>query len=116
MTPTAFRRSIALARPPAGLSAALAALWWAKKGNWTKAHRVAMDAEGADCAWVHAYLHRVEGDEDNARYWYRQARRKLPTCSLMDEWEAIAQAVLSRNASRPTQSRHKSALPRRRTG
>jgi hypothetical protein len=100
MTPTAFRRSVAKLRPPAGLAPALAALWWAKKGNWRKAHDIVMSAEGADCAWVHAYLHRVEGDEDNARYWYREARRPAAGNSLAAEWNAIAAALLSRKAAR----------------
>jgi hypothetical protein len=53
-----------------------------------------MSGEGADCAWVHAYLHRVEGDRDNARYWYRQARREPATGDLASEWAAIAAALL----------------------
>lgn len=116
MTPAAFRRSIAKPRPPARLAPALAALWWANKGNWAKAHDLAMSADGADCAWVHAYLHRVEGDAGNARYWYRQAGRKPATGALADEWNSIARTLLSRNAARPAHSRHKSALPPRRTG
>ena len=54
----------------------LCALWWAGNDNWDKAHRIVMDENGRDCAWVHAYLHRVEGDLDNAGYWYRQAHHK----------------------------------------
>ena len=51
----------------------LAALWWAAKGNWDEAHKIVQDEETADAAWVHAYLHRVEGDLGNAGYWYRRA-------------------------------------------
>jgi hypothetical protein len=76
MTPAEFKRSLALAKPPSGLSTALIGLWWAGKDDWDKAHKLVMDDDGADCAWVHAHLHRVEGDLDNARYWYRQARRE----------------------------------------
>ena len=62
------------AAPPSELSAALAALWWwAGKDDWERAHKIVMDEGGKDCAWVHAYLHRVEGDAENARYWYEQA-------------------------------------------
>ncbi len=81
-------------KPPAGLSPALAALWWAGKGDWDKVHQIVMDGNGADCAWVHAYLHRVEGDLDNAGYWYRQAPRAKATGSLQAEWNAIAAALL----------------------
>jgi hypothetical protein len=99
MTPTAFRRSVDKPRPPAGLAPALTALWWAKKGNWAKAHDIVMDAGGADCAWVHAYLHRVEGDEPNARYWYRQARRSPAVVAPAVEWNAMVAALLSQNSA-----------------
>jgi hypothetical protein len=94
MTPSEFKRALSSKKPPAGLSPALTALWWASKDAWDKAHDVVMSAEGADCAWVHAYLHRVEGDRDNARYWYRQARREPATGELAPEWTAIAVALL----------------------
>jgi hypothetical protein len=94
MNPTAFKRSLANNTPPAGLSPALKALWWAHKDEWVKAHEIVMNASGADCAWVHAYLHRVEGDLDNARYWYRQARRDPATGPLAAEWAAIAAALM----------------------
>jgi hypothetical protein len=94
MSPDAFKRSVAEATPPAGLSPALAALWWAAKADWQRAHRLVMDESGADCAWVHAYLHRQEGDLDNARYWYRQARREPAQGDLAAEWAAIAAALL----------------------
>jgi hypothetical protein len=116
MTPSAFRRSTAKPRPPAGLAPALAALWWAKKGDWAKAHDIVMDEGGADCAWVHAHLHRVEGDESNARYWYRQAGRKPSGDSLPAEWNSILAALLARNAALPAHSRHKHPLRPRRTG
>ena len=55
----------------------LLALWWDAHGDWNKAHEIAQDVSGADGAWVHAYLHRREGDVSNAGYWYRQAGRKV---------------------------------------
>jgi hypothetical protein len=64
-----FHASLAQAAPPAGLNAPLQALWWVGKDDWDKAHRLVMEAGGKDAAWVHAYLHRVEGDLPNARYW-----------------------------------------------
>jgi hypothetical protein len=90
-----FKTSIADKTPPCGLSHALTALWWAGKDDWDKSHRIVMDNAGADCAWVHAYLHRVEGDLGNAGYWYRQAGRKPATGELAAEWEAITAALLS---------------------
>lgn len=90
-----FRNSLAHAKPPAGLEPALAALWWAGKDKWDKAHNVVMDEGGKDCAWVHAYLHRVEGDLGNAGYWYRRAGRPVAEDMLDAEWERIASALLA---------------------
>jgi hypothetical protein len=94
MTPGEFKSSLAKAKPPAGISPALAGLWWAGKDDWDKAHTLIMNEESADCAWVHAHLHRVEGDVGNARYWYRQARRKPAQGNLAAEWAAIATTLL----------------------
>ena len=94
MTPAAFRQSLKGKTPPAGASAALQGLWWAANENWDKAHRIVMNGHDQDCAWVHAYLHRVEGDLDNANYWYRQARRKAATHELSSEWDEIVTALL----------------------
>lgn len=79
---------------PAGVSAALRALWWAGKNDWDKAHQIVMNEDSRDCAWVHAYLHRAEGDLDNAGYWYRQAHRKPATHQLAAEWNEIVAALL----------------------
>jgi hypothetical protein len=94
MTPAAFKQSLNRKTPPAGVSAALQALWWAASGDWDKAHRIVMNGHGEDCAWVHAYLHRVEGDLDNAGYWYRQARRKPATQELAMEWDQMVVALI----------------------
>ena len=94
MTLPEFKRSLAKAKPPSGLAPALAALWWAGKDDWKKAHAIVMDESGKDCAWVHAYLHRVEGDLGNARYWYRLAQRPVATAPLTAEWDAIAKILL----------------------
>jgi hypothetical protein len=94
MSPSAFKRSLSNKCPAAELSPALQALWWAGKDHWDKAHNIVMDEGDADSAWVHAYLHRVEGDLDNARYWYRQARRKMERGALAAEWAEIAAALL----------------------
>jgi hypothetical protein len=89
-----FKRSLSTAGPPARLAPAVAALWWIKKGDWEKAHRLVMDEASREAAWVHAYLHRVEGDIGNAHYWYRQARRDPASGDLDAEWEAILAALL----------------------
>ena len=93
MSPAAFKHSLNRKMPPAGLSAALQALWWAAS-DWDKAHRIVMNGHDQDCAWVHAYLHRVEDDLDNAGHWYRKARRKPATQALAAEWDEIAAALL----------------------
>jgi hypothetical protein len=72
------------------------ALWWAGKDNWSKAHAIVMAEQGADCAWVHAYLHRQEGDLDNAGYWYRQAHHAPASGTLAAEWATIAADLISR--------------------
>ena len=97
MTPAALRRSASAAHPPAGLSPPLVALWHDAKGDWEAAHRTVMNAQSAAAAWVHAYLHRKEGDLDNARYWYRKAKQPAATGALEDEWAAIAEALLARS-------------------
>jgi len=94
MTRLEFKRSLSSKKPPSGLSPALIALWWAGNDAWDKAHDIVMSEEGKDCAWVHAYLHRVKGDRENARYWYRQARREPATGELASEWGAIVAALL----------------------
>jgi hypothetical protein len=90
-----FRRTFDAAAPPA-VAPLLKALWHDAKGDWDEAHRVAQDVSGADGAWVHAYLHRKEGDFSNARYWYQQAGQSPSTEALDDEWARIAAALLSR--------------------
>lgn len=92
----AFRASLDASAPPPDLSAALEALWWDAHGDWERAHERAMSDEGAEAAWVHAYLHRKEGDLSNAGHWYRRAGRAMPDGPLEAEWEAIAAALLSR--------------------
>jgi|SRR5215469_1067327 len=94
MTLAELKGSVSKAKPPAGLAPALAALWWEAKGEWERAHALVMDEGGQDCAWVHAYLHRQEGDLANARYWYEQAGKAIATGSLQAEWDRIGRALL----------------------
>lgn len=83
-------------QPPSHLFEALQALWYDKKGDWDKAHQIVQDAGGDDCAWVHAYLHRKEGDLSNAGYWYNRARQSMPKETLDAEWEQIVKELLER--------------------
>jgi hypothetical protein len=94
MTLDQLKCSLSRKSPPSGLAPALAALWWAGKDDWHRAHELVMDESGRDAAWVHAYLHRVEGDLGNARYWYRQAGRTPATGALDAEWDDIAADLL----------------------
>jgi hypothetical protein len=89
-----FKASLSGAAPVPSVDAPLAALWWAAKGDWDQAHKIVQDEAGPDAAWVHAYLHRVEGDIGNAGYWYRQASRAPASGSLEAEWERIASELL----------------------
>ena len=90
-----FKASLSGAAPPAAeFDAPLCALWWAVKGDWEQAHKIVQDEETAGAAWVHAYLHRVEGDLGNAGYWYRRAGKGVAGGALEAEWEGIASALL----------------------
>ena len=82
--------------PPAGLDVAAQALWLAKAGRWHDSHDLCQDVPDPTGAWIHAYLHREEGDQGNAAYWYSRANRSAPasTVSLEDEWTEIATAIL----------------------
>jgi hypothetical protein len=95
MTFDQFMASLGEPRPPGGLSAAVSALWWMAQGDWKQAHLLVNDRNGADDAWVHAHLHRVEGDQANAAYWYRHAGKKPSTAPLETERETIAKALLA---------------------
>lgn len=94
MTLQEFRKSLALDEPPRVCSAALRGLWWDAKGDWARGHEVAGQDEGPDGAWVHAYLHRKEGDLSNAAYWYSRAGKTAATGSLEQEWSEIAEVLL----------------------
>jgi hypothetical protein len=89
-----FAEFIAAAAPPTGVSPALQALWHDFHGDWDRAHELAQAAGGRDGSWVHAYLHRREGDDMNAGYWYSRAGRPAATGDLDAEREAITRALL----------------------
>ncbi|MCJ9702696.1 hypothetical protein [Bradyrhizobium sp. SHOUNA76] len=90
----AFIASLDGAAPAPDLNAPLAGLWWAAKGDWDRAHKIVQDESSREAAWVHAYLHRVEGDLGNAGYWYRQAGQIAAKDSLEAEWERMVSALL----------------------
>src|SRR5262245_52628083 len=80
---------------PKLLAPALRALWHDARGDWQEAHRVAQDIDEPSGAWVHAYLHRKEGDAGNAAYWYRRAGKPVASDSLENEWRRIVVALMS---------------------
>jgi hypothetical protein len=90
----AFKQSLKQDVPPAGLTPALQALWWDAKGDWDKAHHCVDHEDGKDAARVHAYLHRKEGDQFNAGYWYRSAGSSPFPGTLDAEWAELAAARL----------------------
>ena len=98
MTLAELKATLTSPTPPAGLSSPLLALWHDGRGDWDAAHRVAQDIDDADGSWIHAYLHRKEGDAGNAAYWYRRAGQPVATVSLDAEWEHIVTALLERQS------------------
>ena len=94
MTLEEFRRSLSSDRPPQGVSQVLEALWYDGKGEWDRAHALVQAAGGRNGAWVHAYLHRKEGDLSNAGYWYGKAGHRHPFGSTDAEWEDLVRALL----------------------
>jgi hypothetical protein len=95
MTFDDFHRSLTAPEPPPGLTPALLGLWWDAKDDWTRAHESAQEDEGIEGSWVHAYLHRKEGDQGNASYWYRRAGKRVSREPLETEWLAIVRELLS---------------------
>ena len=95
MTLADFKASLSAAAPPPGLAPLLLALWHDARGDWPRAHEIAQDVGDESGAWVHAYLHRKEGDLGNAAYWYRQARKPQARVPLDDEWAEIVEKLLA---------------------
>lgn len=79
---------------PQGLTPALQALWQDAKGNWDHAHDLSQQEDNKDGAWIHAYLHRKEGDNGNAAYWYSNAGKAPSRLNLEEEWGEIAETLL----------------------
>ncbi len=95
MTLKEFRESLSQDSPPAKLSLATTGLWWDAKGDWVKAHESAQEDDGPAGSWVHAYLHRKEGDSANAGYWYRRAGKPAFKGTLEEEGEMIVESLLT---------------------
>lgn len=89
-----FLQSISSTAAPANSSVYLQAMWHDAKNEWEKAHALVDSLHDATACWVHAYLHRKEGDIGNADYWYRRAGQTRPSVSLREEWEMIVKALL----------------------
>jgi hypothetical protein len=94
MTLEEFRSTLAQPSAPETLSPPLRAMWEDAKGNWSAAHAVAQEIEDENGSWIHAYLHRKEGDLGNAGYWYRRARKPTAHDTLDEEWARIVSALL----------------------
>ena len=94
MTLDEFKASLPQSQPPESVPAALQALWHEANGRWHSAHEIVQQSEERSAEWVHAYLHRREGDLSNAAYWYRRVGRSAPQMSLEEEWECIAELLL----------------------
>lgn len=94
MTFDQFKISLNETSPAKELSAYLQSLWYDGKGDWNKSHEIIQDIDDKTAAWIHAYLHRKEGDIWNADYWYRRAGRKRPELSLEEEWKNIVTTLL----------------------
>ena len=94
MTFPQFQTSLQSPQPPQNISPLLQALWHDGKGDWETAHNIAQDIHTSEGSWIHAYLHRKEGDNGNAAYWYQRAGKPVSTVSLQEEWEAISKALL----------------------
>jgi hypothetical protein len=91
-----FKDSLTGGEPPASLSGTLTALWYAGNDDWDTAHHIAQDIASTDGYWVHAWLHRQEGDLGNAQYWYRRAGKPVGSGDLKKEWEEIVGEILGR--------------------
>lgn len=94
MNAAQFKKSLANAKPPAGLSPALEALWSDAKGDWKRAHDLVDELESPDAMAVHAYLHRKEGELWNAEYWYKRSGDGFRRPALDAEWTALVDGLL----------------------
>ncbi|MDN5205258.1 hypothetical protein QQ008_27995 [Fulvivirgaceae bacterium BMA10] len=94
MTLQDFKNSLEDIKPPENIQDTLKALWYDGQENWEMAHDIAQEIHDSNGSWIHAYLHRKEGDRWNANYWYQRAGRSMPAISLREEWEQIVSELL----------------------
>lgn len=94
MMATELRSTLGEPTPPAGLPLLVEAMWWEAHGDWARAHSMVDELSTREGAWVHAYVHRSQGDTGNAGYWYREAGRQASQKSLPEEWLEIVEALL----------------------
>ena len=94
MTLSDFKKTLPESKPAENWKPLLRALWCDGKGDWESAHDIAQDIHSAEGSWVHAYLHRKEGDDGNASYWYQRAGKPMPQISLDKEWEQLVSHFL----------------------
>ncbi len=94
MTLNEFKAACKAKIPPVGITDELLALWYDAQGNWHHAHELVQEARGATGDWIHAYLHRKEGDNSNAAYWYRKIKKTVPQISLEEEWSELVEYLL----------------------
>lgn len=90
-----FKESLSQSAPDLQLSTVLKSLWYDAKGDWERAHDLVDQLPGLDAAWIHAYLHRKEGDLWNADYWYTRAKKTRPSYSLEEEWANLVTHFLN---------------------
>ena len=96
MTLKEFKHTIDQDEEPEDLHPLLKAMWRDAQGKWDAAHDLLQGDNSANAAWVHAYLHRKEGDIGNASYWYRHAGHEVASTSLENEWSDITTDLLKR--------------------
>ena len=94
MTFEQFQQSVSQSSPPSDISKHLESLWYDAKGDWEKSHNIIQDLSDSNSSWIHAYLHRKEGDIWNADYWYNRAGKTRPAITLDEEWEEIAKKMI----------------------
>lgn len=91
-----FKKSVNDEYPSPGVNGLLKAMWYTANNEWNAAHRIAQENDSIYGSWVHAYLHREEGDTGNASYWYAQAGKMMPETSLESEWDEITKELIEK--------------------
>ena len=94
MTFEQFQQSLSQSSPPPAISKHLESLWYDAKGDWEQSHNIIQEINDSDASWIHAYLHRKEGDTWNADYWYSRAGKTRPGITLEAEWEKIVKRII----------------------